>query len=139
MYFCGIRNVSSFYTESHSKLRNKRPLLCPICCCHFVPMSFIASYVTCILHRTCSTVTRRRRVELEVHCDDDKKRHLEPTGSRHGLQRHLLILSVETLPVHLESSPLKSSLLTVCSRLRVGSRESQSLRGNLLYHLLLGI
>ena len=37
------------------------------------------------------------RVELEVHCGDDS--HLESTRSRHGLQRHLLILSVETLQV----------------------------------------
>ena len=43
-----------------------------------------------------------RRVVLEVHCDDDKRSHLELTRSRHGLQRHLWIPSVETLPVHHE-------------------------------------
>ena len=53
-------------------------------------------------------------VELEVHCDDDKGSHLESTRSRCELQRPLLILLVETLPVH----------LTVCSRLGVGSRKS---------------
>ena len=41
-------------------------------------------------------------VELEVHCDDDKGSHLESTRSRCELQRPLLILLVETLPVHLE-------------------------------------
>ena len=35
---------------------------------------------------------------VEVHCDDDN----ESTRSRPGLQRHLLILSVETLPVRHE-------------------------------------
>ena len=29
-----------------NRLRNKRPLPCPVCCCHFVPVSFIASHVT---------------------------------------------------------------------------------------------
>ena len=42
------------------------------------------------------------RVELEVHCDDDKRSHLGSTQSLFGLQRHLLILPVETLPVRLE-------------------------------------
>ena len=43
-----------------------------------------------------------RRVELEVHCDDDRWSHRESTRSRQVLQRHLLILSVETLPLRLE-------------------------------------
>ena len=41
------------------------------------------------------------RVELEVHCDDDRWIHLGSTESRHGLQPHLLILSVEVLQVRL--------------------------------------
>ena len=43
-----------------------------------------------------------RGVELEVHCDDDRWSYLESTRSPHGLQRHLLILSVEALPVRLQ-------------------------------------
>ena len=41
-------------------------------------------------------------VELEVHCDDDEGSQLESTRSRHGLQRHLVFLSVEALPIRLE-------------------------------------
>ena len=41
-------------------------------------------------------------VELELHCDDERWSHLESTRSQPGLQRHSLILSVETLLVHLE-------------------------------------
>ena len=48
--------------------------------------------------------------------------------SRHGLQRHLLILSVETLPV-------KSSLLTVGSRLGVIPALHSLFLTILLYHL----
>ena len=40
-----------------------------------------------------------RGVELDVHCDDDRWSHLGSTKSRHELQRHLLFLSVETLPI----------------------------------------
>ena len=42
------------------------------------------------------------RVELEVQCDDDRWSHLESTKSLSVLQRHLLILSVEALPVRLQ-------------------------------------
>ena len=42
------------------------------------------------------------RVELEAHCDDDKRNHLESTWSRHGLQSYVDFLSVETRPVRLE-------------------------------------
>ena len=42
------------------------------------------------------------QVKLNVHCDDDKWNHLELTKSLSGLQRRLLILSVENLPVRLE-------------------------------------
>ena len=38
------------------------------------------------------------RVQLEVHCDDDRWSHLESTRSRQRLQRHLLLLSFVTLP-----------------------------------------
>ena len=37
-----------------------------------------------------------RGVELEVHCDDDRASHLGSTQSRYGLQRHLLVLSVDS-------------------------------------------
>ena len=47
-------------------------------------------------------LTSAHRVELEVHCDDDRWSHLESTRSRHGRQRHLLIVSVEAFPVRLE-------------------------------------
>ena len=40
-------------------------------------------------------------VEIEVDCDDDRSSHLESIRSRHGLHRHLLNLSVETLLVRL--------------------------------------
>ena len=43
-----------------------------------------------------------------------------------GLQCHLWIVSVETLPIRLEAVHLKSALPTGCSRLRVGSRNSWS-------------
>ena len=41
---------------------------------------------------------RHMELNSKFHCDDDRTSHLESTRSR----RHLLILSVETLPVHLE-------------------------------------
>ena len=43
-----------------------------------------------------------RRVELEAQCDDDRRSHLDSTRSLSGLQRNLLFLSVEALPVRLE-------------------------------------
>ena len=47
-----------------------------------------------------------------------------------GLQRHLLVLLVEALPIRRENFPLRSALPTVCFRLRVGSRNSSSLPDN---------
>ena len=38
---------------------------------------------------------------FQCHCDEDRWSHLESTRSRHRIQRHLLILSVEALPVRL--------------------------------------
>ena len=62
-------------------------------------------------------------VEPQVHGDDDRLNHLGSTRNRCGLQRHRLVLPVDTLPIRLEvSSPLRSSLFTVDSRLRVWSR-----------------
>ena len=72
---------------------------------------------------------RARRVELEVHCDDDRWSHYGPTRRRHGHQHHLSILSVET-PGSPWSSLLKSSLLTVGSHVGEGSRNSKSLPEN---------
>ena len=43
-----------------------------------------------------------RRVELEVHCDDDWWSHLGSTKNRPGIQRHLWFLSVESISVHHE-------------------------------------
>ena len=43
-----------------------------------------------------------RGVELKVQYDDDKWSHLELTKNHSGLQRHLLILLVEALPIRLE-------------------------------------
>ena len=65
-----------------------------------------------------------RGVGLEDHCDDDRWSHLVSTRNQHLVERHLLCLLVEILPIHLEVLLLKSSLLTVGSRLRVGSRNS---------------
>ena len=42
------------------------------------------------------------RVEPEVHCDDDRWSHLGSTRSQYGLQRQVLILPVETLPIQFE-------------------------------------
>ena len=49
-----------------------------------------------------NVLSSARRVELDVHCDDDRWSHLGTTKNRHGLQRHLWFLSEETLPVHHE-------------------------------------
>ena len=57
---------------------------------------FLQHIQICVSRRSPSA----RKVALEVHCDDDRWSHLGSTRSRHGLQRHLWILSVETLTDH---------------------------------------
>ena len=45
------------------------------------------------------------RVQLEVHCDGDRWSLIESFKNRHGLQSHLQVGYVETLPVRLEILP----------------------------------
>ena len=79
------------------------------------------------------------RVELWVRCDDDIWSHLGSTRSRHSLQRHLLILSVETVPVHLEILhwSLRSLRFVPATEGILGNRSL--FLTILLYHLLLGM
>ena len=81
----------------------------------------------------------RHTVDIEVPCDDDRWSHLGSTKNRHGLQRHLLVLRVETLPIRLKV-PRRNlhSLRSVPDLEWVRGIRSLSLT-TLLYHLLLGI
>ena len=78
------------------------------------------------------------RVELEVQCDDDGWSHLELTRSLSWLQRHLLVLSVETLPIRLEFLHWVLNSLGFVSALEWVPRIRSAFQTILLYHLLLG-
>ena len=76
-------------------------------------------------------VSSGTRVDLEVQYDDDKWSHLGLTRSHCGLQRHLFVSGGWSPSRSPWSSPLRSPLLTGCSRLGVGSRNSWSLPHNI--------
>ena len=78
-------------------------------------------------------------VELEVHCDGDSWNHLASTRSRHGLQRHLQVLSVETLPIRIEILHWNLPSIRHCLALECVLGSLTLFLTIFLYHLLQGI